>query len=131
MAVKAIRDGYHTITPYLTVQDAEGLVGFVKETFGAQESYRGTGSAGGLHAEFNIGDSMLMIGGGPMIKEPLPAALYLYLEDVDAVYQRALQAGAVSLSEPADQPYGDRLAGVKDRFGNTWYLSTHIADIVE
>ncbi len=102
----------------------------VKEAFTATELFRGTGSAGGIHAEVRIGDSMVMIGGaGTWNGEPMPAAIYLYMDDVDAVYKRALQAGAASLSEPADQPYGDRVAGVKDSFGNVWYIATHIENV--
>ena len=130
MAVKAIREGFHTVTPYLMVREAAKLIDFVKEAFAATELFRGTGSAGGIHAEVRIGDSMVMIGGaGTWNGEPMPAAIYLYMDDVDAVYKRALQAGAASLSEPADQPYGDRLAGVKDSFGNVWYIATHLEDV--
>ena len=130
MVVKPIREGFHTVTPYLMVQEAAKLIDFVKEAFAATELFRGTGSAGGIHAEVRIGDSMVMIGGaGTWNGEPMPAAIYLYMDDVDAVYKRALQAGAASLSEPADQPYGDRIAGVKDPFGDVWYIATHIEDV--
>ena len=130
MAVKPIREGFHTVTPYLMVREAVKLIDFVKQAFAATELFRGTGSAGGIHAEVRIGDSMVMIGGaGTWNGEPMPAAIYLYMDDVDAVYKRALQAGAASLSEPADQPYGDRIAGVKDPFGNVWYIATHIEDV--
>lgn len=130
MAVKPIREGFHTVTPYLMVREAAQLIDFVKQAFAATELSRGTGSAGGIHAEVRIGDSMVMIGGaGTWNGEPMPAAIYLYMDDVDAVYKRALQAGAASLSEPADQPYGDRVAGVKDSFGNVWYIATHIEDV--
>ena len=130
--VKPVREGYHTVTPYLIVQEAAQLIDFVKQVFGATETFRGTGSAGGIHAEVRIGNSMVMIGGGGAWSgEPSPATLYLYIDDVDAVYTRALQAGAASISEPADQPYRDRLAGVKDSFGNVWYISTYIGDGTE
>lgn len=128
MPVKPIREGIHTITPYLMVPGAANLIEFVKQAFGATELLRGTGSEGGIHAEVRIGDSMLMIGGAEHT-EPMPAAIYLYVEDADAVYQRALQAGAASIMEPADQPYGDRNAGVKDPFGNIWYVATHKEDV--
>ncbi len=118
------RDGFHTVTPYLMVKEADALIAFVTQAFAATETLRTTGSAGGIHAEVRIGDAMVMIGGAGA-GEAWPAALYLYLPDVDAVYQRALQAGAASVMEPADQPYGDRLAGVKDPFGNLWYMATH------
>ena len=130
MAVKTIPEGFHTVTPYLIVQEAAQLIDFVKQAFEATELSRGTGSAGGIHAEVRIGDSIVMIGGGGAWRgEPMPAAIYLYMDDVDAVYKRALQAGAASLSEPADQAYGDRVAGVKDSFGNVWYIATHIEDV--
>jgi PhnB protein len=113
-----------TITPYLTVERAEQLVDFVKQAFGGVELFRTIGSAGGLHAEVNIGDSKLMIGGYEGVEE-MPTALHLYVPDADAVYQRALEAGATSLEEPVDQFYGDREAGVKDPTGNVWWIATH------
>jgi PhnB protein len=127
MTTKAIREGFHTVTPYLIVREAPQLIDFVIQAFGATELSRGTGSAGGLHAEVKIGDSMVMIGGASS-SEPMPAMLYLYMDNVDAVYTRALQAGAISISEPANQPYGERVAGVKDQFGNMWYIGTPIND---
>jgi uncharacterized glyoxalase superfamily protein PhnB len=127
---KHIRAGYHTITPYLTVERAEDLVEFVKQAFGATETFRTTGSAGGLHAEVRIGDSMVMIGGGKGIEE-IPTALHLYVPDADAVYQRALELGATSLEEPVDQFYGDREAGVKDPTGNVWWIATHKLGLAE
>ena len=82
----------------------------MKQAFGATELMRTTGSAGGIHAEVRIGDSVVMIGGGGAWSgEAMPAAIYLYMDDVDAVYKRALQAGATSITEPEDQPYGDRV----------------------
>jgi PhnB protein len=121
---KHIRPGYSTITPYLTVKRAEQLVEFVKQVFDGVEVFRTTGSAGGLHAEVTIGTSKLMIGGYESVEE-IPTALHLYVPDADAVYQRALEAGATSLEEPVDQFYGDREAGVKDPSGNVWWIATH------
>lgn len=118
------RPGEHTITPYLTVKRAEELVEFVKNVFDGVELFRATGSAGGLHAEVMIGDSKLMIGGYEKVEEKL-TALHLYVPDADAVYQRAINAGATSLEEPVDQFYGDREAGVKDPSGNVWWIATH------
>jgi len=124
-----VREGYTAITPYLTVRRAAELVDFVKEAFGAVEIYRGTGSAGGLHAEVRIGNSMVMIGGGPGIPlEEKPAALHYYVEDTDAVYHRALEAGAASIQPPTDHDYGERGASVKDAFGNNWYIATAKGD---
>ena len=127
-AVKPIREGFHTITPYLIVREAAELIDFVKQAFGARELNRGTGSAGGIHAEVQIGDSMVMIGGGQALNRPsMPAALHLYVKDADAVYKRALEAGAADVRAPVDQPYGDREASVKDQAGNMWYIATHKA----
>jgi PhnB protein len=116
------REGFHTVTPYLIVKPAVELVDFVKQAFGAVESLRATGSAGGLHCEVKIGDSVVMIGGGPTF-EPRPAAIHLYVSDVDEVYVRAVAAGATSLVAPSDQDYGERVAGVKDIGGNEWYIA--------
>ncbi len=116
------REGFHTVTPYLIAPSAVELVDFVKEAFGAVESFRTTGSAGGLHCEVTIGDSMMMIGGGPGF-DARPAAIHLYVPDVDQVYARAVAAGATSTGEPADQEYGERLAAVKDIGGNEWYIA--------
>lgn len=113
-----------TVTPYLTVKRAELLVEFVKEVFGAVELFRTTGSAGGMHAEVTLGDSKLMIGGYESVEE-IPTALHVYVPDADAVYHRALAAGATSMEEPVDQFYGDREAGVKDPTGNVWWIATH------
>ncbi len=110
---KQTKAGYQTITPYLTVRRAEELVEFVKTAFGGVEVFRTTGSAGGLHAEVTIGDSKLMIGGYDTVEE-MPTALHLYVPDADAVYHRAIEAGATSIEEPVDQFYGDREAGIKD-----------------
>ena len=86
MAVKAVPDGYHTVTPYLMVQEAAQLIDFVKQAFAATETFRTIGSAGGIHAEVRLGDSMVMIGGGGAWQgEPMSAAIYLYMDDVDAV----------------------------------------------
>lgn len=116
------REGFHTVIPYLTVKPAVELIDFVKQAFGAVESFRTTGSAGGLHCEVRIDDSVVMIGGGPTF-EPNPAAIHLYVSDVDEVYARAVAAGATSLAEPLDQEYGERVAGVKDIGGNEWYIA--------
>jgi len=116
------REGYHAVTPYLIVKPAVELVDFVKQAFGAVESFRTTGSAGGLHCEVKIGDSMVMIGGGPTF-DTRPTAIHLHVSDVDDVYARAIAAGATSLVEPSDQVYGERLAAVKDIGGNEWYIA--------
>jgi len=121
MVIKPVREGFHTVTPYLMVREADKLVDFVRQAFGGVETYRTTGSAGGTHIEVRVGDSMVMIGGAST-GEPMPAAIYLYMNNIDEVYRKALQAGATSILEPSDQPDGERRAGVKDAFGNQWYI---------
>src|SRR6267142_4596497 len=101
-SAKHRREGFHTVTPYISVEKAPELLEFMKQAFGANEIFRTTGSTGGMHAEIKIGDSMVMVGGGPGIQER-PTAIHLYIPNVDAVYERALQAGATSLFPPADQ----------------------------
>lgn len=126
--VNPIREGFHTITPYLIVNQAAELIDFVKNVFGATEDFRSTGSAGGIHCEVRLGDSVMMLGGGGAWRgTPTPTALHVYVPDADAVYRRALEAGATSLRPPADQPYGDRDASVRDPYGNHWYIGTHKA----
>ena len=117
------RDNRHAVTPYLTVHRPAELIDFVTEAFGGIEHFRATGSAGGMHAEVSIGDSVVMIGGAEHI-EPMPTAIHLYVPDVDEAYERALKAGATSLMPVADQPYGERSGGVEDAQGNRWYIAT-------
>lgn len=131
MSVKSIPEGFHSITPYLVADRVAPLLEFLKQAFGAEETERMQRPDGSvMHAQVRIGDSMLMMGepmGGD--HQPMPCALYLYVEDTDAVYQRALDAGATSISEPADQFYGDRHAGIKDPSGNLWWVATHLEDV--
>jgi PhnB protein len=129
-AVDPIPKGYSTLTTYLVAQDADALVDFIKKTFDAEELFRGgPGSEGGMHCEVRIGDSMLMVGGGGAGLKwrgtPMPSAFHIYVADCDATYARALQAGATSIDEPADQVYGERSASVKDTAGNSWYIATY------
>lgn len=123
MLGKPIRAGFHTVTPYLTVADVEAELAFMQTAFGAEQTFRSTGSAGGTHVEVRIGDSMVMIGGNS--GQSMPAMVFLYLENVDAIYQGALAAGATSLMEPTDQDHGDRMAGVEDASGIQWYMATN------
>jgi PhnB protein len=128
-AVNPIPKGYRTVTPYMVAEDGPALLEFAKQAFGAEDMFRTVGSAGGLHSEARIGDSMLMIGGGIPGREFRSTAnthaLHLYVPDCDAVYERALRAGATSMDEPKDQEYGERSASVKDPAGNYWYVATH------
>ena len=130
MAVKAIPEGYHTVTPSLNVKGVAKLVDFLKAAFGAEEVMRMPGPGGMLmHAEVNIGNSRLMMGEPMPTTAPTSGAFYLYVSDVDSAYKRAVSAGAKSLSAPADQFWGDRMATVADAFGNTWSLATHKEDL--
>ena len=129
MAVKPIPDGYHTVTPYLIVKGAAQLIDFLKEAFGAQETFRMPGPEGIMHAEVRIGDSAVMMSDAMAEFGPMPTMIHLYVEDADAVYKRALQAGATPVQELKDQFYGDRAGGVKDAFGNLWYIATHVEDV--
>ena len=116
------REGFYTVNPYVIVEPAVELVDFVKQAFGAVESFRATGSAGGLHCELTIGDSKVFIGGGPGF-DARPVSIHFYVADVDDVYARAVAAGATSLAAPSDQDYGERIAAVKDIGGNEWYIA--------
>lgn len=124
---KAMREGFHTITPYLQVREADELVDFIAKVFGGQETFRsGPGSEGGMHCEMRVGESMLMIGGGPAWRGiPKPTAIHLYVPNVDELYKQAVSAGATVLNPLTEQPYGDREGCVKDPFGNHWYIATN------
>jgi PhnB protein len=126
--VRPIPAGYHTVTPYLVVPDVNAVTDFVKKTFGGEEIFRSVGSAGGYHCEVRVDDSMLMIGGGgegvAWKGDAVLGAFHVYVRDCDAAYKRALEAGGKSLTEPADQEYGERTAGVIDAAGNHWYIAT-------
>ncbi|MGA8216441.1 MAG: VOC family protein [Candidatus Sulfotelmatobacter sp.] len=127
--VNPVPPGFRMVTPYLIAENGPALVEFAKQAFGAEETFRAVGTAGGLHAEVRIGDSTLMIGGGIPGREfrstPNTHALHLYVEDTDAVCEKALAAGATLIDEPRDQEYGERSGSVKDPAGNVWYIATH------
>src|SRR5438477_2657017 len=123
-----IREGVRTVTPYVVVSDVHQEIDFIKKVFGAEGRVYGLGSQGGFHSEYRIGDSMLMIGGGGKGSKwqgtPVPAVFHLYVDNVDGVYQQAMQAGAISLMPPGDMEYGERSAGIEDSGGNHWYIAT-------
>jgi PhnB protein len=126
--VKAIPEGYGTVTPFLSVKQTAKLIDFLKSAFGAEEVMRMPGPGGVvMHAEVNIGNSRLMLSEATQ-SAPSSSSFYLYVKDVDTQYQRALSAGATSESAPTDQFWGDRMATVKDSFGNTWSIATHKED---
>jgi PhnB protein len=118
------KDTYRTITPYLVVPDADGAMAFLKQAFGATEKLCHRNPDGTVgHAELEIGDSLVMLGQAGGQFKPKPAAFYLWVDDVDETYRRALDAGATSESAPEDKPYGHRNAGVVDRAGLTWWIA--------
>jgi PhnB protein len=130
--VQAIPDTYGNVTPYLVVDGAEELMGFLQATFDAK--IRGgdylkapDGKVG--HAEVEIGNSIVMLADVPPDGEAMKAMLNVYVEDCDAVYKKALAAGAESVREPENQFYGDRTSGIRDKWGNQFYISTHIEDV--
>ena len=132
-SVQAIPEGYHTVTNYLTVEGVGRLIEFLKRGLGAEQRGPIHNGPGGriMHAEVKIGDTIIMLGEPMAAGQARPSNLYVYVEDVDAVYRRAMDAGGKSISEPKDQFYGDRTAGVEDPSGNSWYIGTHIEDVSE
>lgn len=132
MSVNHIPEGYHTITPYLVVEDAEKLIEFIQTVFDGKLIFKMNNDDGKIgHAEIKIGDSHLMLADASEEWKPTKTLLHLYVENADEIYQKALDANAVSIKEPADQPYGDRSAAVRDSFGNIWGIATHIEDVSE
>lgn len=128
-AVSPIPKGYRTVTPYIVASDGAAMIEFAKKAFSVEETFRSIGSAGGIHAEVRLGDSMLMMGGGipgkPFKATPATVALHVYVPDIDAVYRRAIDAGGISIDAPQDHEYGERGASVQDPFGNYWYIATY------
>jgi uncharacterized glyoxalase superfamily protein PhnB len=131
MAVKPVPDGFHTVTPYLTVRGAPKVIEFLKKAFGAELSHepikRPDGSI--MHAQVKIGDSRVMIAEENEMAKATASSLYLYVPNVDSVYQLAVKAGGTTVMEPMDMFYGDRSGGVKDPSGNSWFIATHREDV--
>ena len=138
MAVKPIPEGYHSVTPYLTVDDAAAAIEFYKKAFGATERGRMEAPDGTIgHAELAIGDSILMLSDqfpqgstrSPKDLGGTTGSIFMYVGDVDAVVARAIDAGATIAMEVADQFWGDRFGTVRDPFGHLWSVATHIEDV--
>ena len=137
--VKPIPEGFHTATPYLIIKDAAKAIDFYKQVFGATEIMRHADPSGKIrHAEIEIGDSPFMIADefaefpewrGPEARGGSPVHIYLYVEEADTVFNRAIAAGAKEILPLQDQWYGDRSGGVKDPFGHVWYVATHKEDL--
>jgi PhnB protein len=138
MATKPIPEGYHTLSPYLAVDDAARAIEYYAKAFGAKELVRMDGPGGTIgHAELEVGDSRIML------SDPFPqastrppkdlggtsASVFMYVEDVDAVVKRAVDAGATVTMEVADQFWGDRFGTITDPFGHVWSIATHVEDV--
>ena len=118
--VSAAPTGWHTVTPRIVTKDAKGLVAFLRRVFGATGRYRES-----RPSEIRIGDSIIMVT-DVGVRRPVPAFLYVYVADVERTYRRALGAGARTIEEPMDTPYGDRRGMIEDRWGNTWQIATRL-----
>ena len=128
--VKPIPDGYHSITPIIQAAGASEFIDFLKSAFDAREIKRYADPNGTImHAEIQIGDSRIMLSDSSEEFEAWPTRIQLYVNDVDTTYKKALEAGATSLRPPTDQFYGDRSGGVKDKWGNQWWIGTHKEDL--
>jgi uncharacterized glyoxalase superfamily protein PhnB len=124
-------EGFHTVTPYFMVDGASDFIEFLKTAFGADEIGRHTVEGRIMHAELRVGDSIIELADSTLQWVARSSATHLYVEDCDAVYARAMAAGAKSVKEVADQFYGDRSGGVEDQWGNHWYISTHKEDLTK
>ena len=134
MASGRVPSGYHTVTPYLVITGVDRLLAFLKAAFDAEEILRVPRADGSvLHAEARIGDSRIMMADttGPAAAfGPMPAAIYLYVNDCDASYARALAAGATAVAPVKDIPFnGERYGAVRDLSGNLWWIATHVSDV--
>ena len=136
--VKPVPEGFHTVTPYLVVDDGARALEFYQKAFGAKERMRMPGPDGKIsHAEITIGDSIIMLGPaqantGVRSPESLGSStvsIFLYLEDVDSTFKKALSAGAKEAQPLADQLWGDRYGRLTDPFGHSWSLATHKEDV--
>ena len=138
MATKPIPEGYHTVSPYLAVDDAARAIEYYLKAFGAKELVRMEAPGGKVgHAELELGDSRIML------SDPFPqastrppkelggtsASVFMYVEDVDAVVKRAVDAGATVTMEVANQFWGDRFGTITDPFGHVWSIATHVEDV--
>ncbi len=138
MAVQPVPEGYSTVTPYLAVPNAAEAIDFYTRALGAKETVRMDGPGGSImHAELKLGDSLIML------SDPFPQAstktpkelggtsvsIFVYVDDIDALYKQAIDAGATSLMEPDDMFWGDRFGSIQDPFGHSWTIATHIEDV--
>lgn len=136
--VKPVPDGFHTVTPHLVVKGAADAIEFYRRAFGAEEVARMPGQGGKLlYAEIRIGDSRIMLkdefpewgSKGPRANSPTPVTIHLYVDDADAVFQRAVAAGATITHPLADKFWGDRYGKLEDPFGHQWSIATRVEDL--
>ena len=134
--VKPVPDGYHTATPYLTIRGTAAAIDFYKQAFGAKELFRMPGENGKImHAEITIGDSHIMLGDesveakAPQSLNGTVSSVFLYLEDVDAVFKQAVKAGAKETMPVQNMYWGDRFGKLTDPYGHKWMLASHIEDV--
>jgi PhnB protein len=139
MTAKPIPEGYHSLTPNLTVANGLEALSFYEQAFGAEVIRKLVMGGKLMHSELRLGDSIFSISdpfddfgmSAPNPDDPLSASILIYTEDVDALYDRALEAGATELNRPSDQFHGDRAGSLKDPYGHRWMLATHIEDMSE
>ena len=136
--VRAIPEGFNTVSPYLMVRGAAEAIDFYQRAFGAKERYRmATPDGAVMHAELQLGDSVIMLADEhPQATAKPPQSLggtsvniFLYVENVDELYEQAVKAGATAVAEPEDQFWGDRYGKLADPFGHEWSIGTHIEDV--
>jgi len=132
MAVQNPPAGHHTLTHYLMVDDPEAFIGFLKKTFGATQNgdIARDGQGNVMHADFQIGDSHIMFGAATPDWPATANSIHAYVDECDAVFRRAMEDGASVIKEPTTEFYGDRSGVVRDAWGNTWMISTHVEDVL-
>jgi PhnB protein len=127
----AVPEGFHTVTPFLIVDGAERLISFIKDAFDGKQLFISKDDDGKvIHATVSIGNSRIMLS-DTMGMPAQTSMLYLYVENVDEVYRKAVKAKGISVHEPSDEFYGDRAAAVKDEWGNVWWMATHVEEVDE
>jgi PhnB protein len=138
MAAQPVPEGYPTLTPYLALDDAAGAIEFYKRAFGAVENSRMEGPDGKIgHAELKIGDSLLMLADAwpqsstrpPKEVGTATGGVFVYIEDIDALFKQAIDAGATSVMDPENMFWGDRFGTLTDPYGHVWHLATHVEDV--
>lgn len=130
MSVRYVPEGMPVVAPYLIIAGVDATIRFLEDVFEAELVERlSTPDGNVMHAQLRISDSVIMMGEASSKWPAIPGSLHVYVPDVDATYARALEVGADSVMPPADQFYGDRSAGVKDKSGNVWWLATHKEEV--